>query len=109
MRSLLLAFRPRNGPGLYRGESEDAILIHGNASISSESGIEWLVLLVFGMCVLSIGVGLPDFEYGIRDGNSVAIKDVALNDYAFAAHPVRRQIVTVQPLQPNPEVWSNRL
>jgi hypothetical protein len=109
MWSLFPAFRSGHGPGLNRSESKDAILIHGNASISSESGIEWLVLLIFGMGVLSIGVGLPDFEYGIRDGNSVAIKDAALNDYAFAAHPVRRQIVTVQPLQPNPEVWSNRL
>jgi hypothetical protein len=109
MRSLLTAFWSGHGPGLNRSESEDAIPTHGDASESSESGIERLFLLVFEMCVLSIVVGLPDFDYGIRDGNSVAIKDAALNDYAFAADPFRRQIVTVQPLQPNPEVWSNRL
>ena len=75
-------------PGIRAGangyEAKISFLIGEHVAGAGEVGIERSVVLVNGVAVTSGGIGLPDFDEGMRNGAGVFIKDAAADDDAFA-------------------------
>jgi len=75
VRSLRRSRWTRNRAGLDGPEAEAPFVIGGDATVALESAVRGLVLPVFRMVILAEGVRLPDFNYCVRDRNSVAVED----------------------------------
>ena len=71
----LFAPGPGNAAGFDGGEAEASLVVGGDAAVACEARLQWFVLRVVRMRVLSVRVGLPDFEHAVRDRLAVAIED----------------------------------
>lgn len=84
VRSLGRACFGIDGTGLDGGEGEMAFFVGGDAALAEEIGVEGFLLRVVVMCIFAVGVGLPDFEDGVRHWRAVAVKDLTVDDNSLA-------------------------
>src|SRR5215472_13850256 len=84
MPGLAAAAAVRRAAGAHGVEDAAAFRIGSEAAEAAEGGVGGLLLLIFGMVVLSQGIRLPDFDHAVRDGRAVAIEQAEAHADALA-------------------------
>src|ERR1700694_1921434 len=109
MRSLQRVSRAGHTPRPDGFEDTASILGGGHASEAAKCGIEGFILQVVRMVIFSPSVGLPEFNHGVRNRRTVAIKDSAgqANALSFGVWAAERAIKIRR--QAQVEEWTNSL
>src|SRR5438477_13216299 len=99
--------RSRNWPRFNGDDSEPALFIGGNASISLECRFDRLGLRVFGVRIFAVSVGLPNLENRIGNGNSVAIQYAALDCNPFSRNAWAGQVCATEASEAGSPRWTD--
>jgi len=75
-------------PGIFAGldgdETVAALVVGEGVAAAGEVGVERGLMLIAAVKITAGGVGLPEFDEGVRDRAAVFIEDAAADDDAFA-------------------------
>src|SRR5690349_13105934 len=91
------AFGSRNPARLDRRKAKHAVYVRGYPAEAAELFFDWLILDIFGMRILAVGIGLPDFDYAIRNGLRIAIQYSPADVDPFAGRAGRGKVVAIKP------------
>src|SRR6266513_5486733 len=106
VRCLHRSNRTGNPPRLYRGEQESTARIDSNSSVTLETQLECLVLVVFVMRVFAVAVRLPDFKQGVWDWLPVAIDHATRNSYLLPRDSRSHEVYFAQPRETDREIGT---